>query len=690
MTVLISDGWEHKAWTMADGYHLCVEAPTSPPPGGRGQDETYILNVKFHGSGESDYKVDYERLQRNLMTEYLRGRFGDKYHERLIKVTFHDFTPKEDANAFCQKALERGIFCRQGVFNFLGHSETQLKQKSCYLMKASHEEIHDMLVQVGDSLGERDVRKRARKIGRVFSPLNKGIAMNPIRISIKPHTRIWHSLRWYTPTNGCGFMSRTFSSKVQTILKIDYEPSVVKVRYRGMEACLVLNEASNFEMELEFHGSTEEYKAGDERNRKSNDLVMIGVADYSRPYVNGYLDISMITMLLETGTPAENLKVLQAHYYELLEGLCRKTAELFLLMKGEVLLLHEIQVKGIDNDAIQNSLKFYKEQEVYKMKNACGQTRILVPKSRIVFAVCDPHNKLTPGECYFKPTLSEDETKSFPGAERKVLVMRKPCYHPEEVQVLKLTDDAVEYENLRDCLVLPAIGPRPYVFESTEGFADANEVFVSWSEDLFPKASKKYGSYSARKSVPGKHKLLKLKTSFRIGGSSHGNPRRRVENGRKEMIEYFANFTEDDLTEKIAEIYTAHAATFGPASKGCRNLSELFYQAKYLTEDRVALAKESEKIKENLDKHNAGAASDSVPLTFTKAMRQLTLQQYLQQPELQRNCRHQESKREIETRAKEFVDRYPQDSRMSMSEEFATNNLSSSTWLRVKQTHLPC
>ena len=571
------------------------------------------------------------------MTEYLRGRFGDKYHERLIKVTFHDFTPKEDANAFCQKALQRGIFCHQGLFNFLGHSETQLKQKSCYLMKASHEEIHEMLMQVGDSLGERDVRKRARKVGRLFSPLNDGIPVKTMRISIKPHTRIRHFFRWYTPTNGCGFMSSTFVEKVQKKLKIAYQPSVVKVRFRGMEAFLVFSKHLCRGNELEFHSSMEarECKAGDEINRKSLDLVTIGVVDYSRPYVNGYLDMSMIMMLLETGTLAENLEVLQAHYYELLQGLCRKTAELFLLMKGESDLLREIQVKGIDNDEIQDRLKFFKDQEVHKMKYACGQTRILVPKSRIVFAVCDPYDKLMSGECYFKPTLSEDETKNFPGAERKVLVMRKPCYHPEEVQVLKLTDDTEMYENLRDCIVLPAIGPRPYTFESAEGFENANEFFVSWSEDLFPKASKKYVSYPTGKAVPDKPKLPKLKASLRIGGSFHSNPRRLIEDGRKEMIEYFANFTQDDLTEKIAQEYAAYAATFGPASKGCRKLSELFYQANCLTEDRVALAKELEKIKENLDKHNAGSTSNSVPLTFTKAMRQGALQQYLQQPTVQ-------------------------------------------------------
>lgn len=94
------------------------------------------------------------------------------------------------------------------------------------------------------------------------------------------------------------------------ILKIDYEFSVVKVCYRGMEVCFVFNEVLNFEMELEFYGLMEEYKVGDERNCKLNDFVMIGVVDYLWFYVNGYFDVLMIMMLLEIGIFVENFKVL--------------------------------------------------------------------------------------------------------------------------------------------------------------------------------------------------------------------------------------------------------------------------------------------------------------------------------------------------------------------------------------------
>lgn len=130
-------------------------------------------------------------------------------------------------------------------------------------------------------------------------------------------------------------------------------------------------------------------------------------------------------------------------------------------------------------------------------------------------------------------------------------------------------DDGREYENFWDCFVFFVIGLCLYVFESIEGFVDVNEVFVSWSEDLFLKVLKKYGSYLIRKVVFGKFKFLKLKISFRIGGLFYGNFCWCVENGCKEMIEYFVNFIEDDLIEKIVEIYMVYVVIFGLVFKGC-------------------------------------------------------------------------------------------------------------------------
>ena len=253
-------------------------------------------------------------------------------------------------------------------------------------------------------------------------------------------------------------MSPKFSSEVQRIFELDYQPSVAQVRYRGIEGMLVLKEDLT-DVKVLFHNSMRKFVTPDENMPES--LSFADVVDYSRPYVNGYLDTRMVMLLDDRGVYAQNLRHLQTGYHELLEGMCKETAEYFLRFKGEFRLLQDIQEKGIDS-TVKKRLKGLRKQELDEMEKA-AYTRILVPKSRLVFAVCDPYKKLEYGECYFNPTMLEDETRSFISGQ-KFVVMRYPCYHPADVRVLRMTKEKQGYENLRDCLVLPVKGPRPHAF----------------------------------------------------------------------------------------------------------------------------------------------------------------------------------------------------------------------------------
>ena len=587
---------------MADGYYLCIEAPTNDSP--QGEDQDYILHVQFHtvGTGKEHYTVDYEELESSLLTELLKERFGHDHHQMLIKLTFN-ITPPQEVNAFCKSILERGIFCRQGLYLFLGHTETQLKKKTCYLMRASHQEIHQLLAEFGDFLAERDVRKRVRKIGMLFLPLNKPLPLNSTQHKIEQDIQrgFFESC---TFTDVFGFMSSEFSNEVQENLKSDYPPSVVHARFRGVEATLVLKEDLT-DVKVQFHSSMQKFATPEENMPES--LKFIDVVDFSRPYDNGYLDSRMIMLLADRGVPEENFLELQSRYYEMLEGMCRETAELFLLVKGEFELLRDIQDKGISDGQIKKQLKFFRNQELEEMKKVAGCTNILVPNSRVVFAIFDPYNKLKRGECYFNPTLPEGDAKHFPGADQKFVVIRKPCYHPGDVQVFTLTDDKQGYEKLRDCLVLPTKGPHPYAFELAGGTLDGNKFFVSWSKSLLPKQVEKPCDYPL-KEASGTLRTLTNK-ALKLMSSSRNSLKQRNEEGRKEMREYFASFT-DDLTGRIDGTYMKYAAAVGPASKECRKLSKMFYQAVNLTADRAVLVKELLMLEE---KEPTGLATSANP-----------------------------------------------------------------------------
>ena len=649
---------------------MCIEAPANNHPLRNDQDERFILHVQFHGTGKNDYTVDYEKLESTLLTEFLKDRIGSAFHEMLMKLTFNiTMTSPQAVNSFSEWVLERGIYCRQREYYFLGHSETQLRKKSCYFMRASREEIHQHLEQFGDFLGERDVGRRARKIGMLFLPLNKIQTLDSTQYEVEADIKRG-VFRPYTFTDGCGFMSPEFSNEVKKNLKLDYHPSCIHVRYRGIEGMLVLKEDLT-DVKMQFHQSMQKFVTPDENMPKS--LNFTDVVDYSRPYENGYLDIRMIMLLADRGVPAGNLLELQSGYHEMLEGMCRERAnsEYYLRFKGEFHLLQEIEANGIDRQ-MKRRLNFFRSQEVDEMKKASGSTRILVPQSRVVFAVCDPYNKLKYGECYFNPTMPEDELKNFPGADQTLFVMRSPGYHPGDVLVLRLTDNKQGYENLRDCLVLPVKGPRPHAFECAGGALNGDKFFVSWNKHLMPKEMKKPCDYPL-KNAPGILQFVAYVAS-KIRRSFRNSPQK----GREEMRQYFATFT-DDLTEKIDATYMRYAVRFGPSSKECRKLSKMFFQAVNLMEDRAILEKEWLRLKKKEPSSSASSlssggpspstvCSENSPLLLNEERRNVEGRcpnETIRQPRLRSFIRRSrrpcnpgnEVREKIETRAKEFVER---------------------------------
>ena len=573
-------------------YHFCVDLSTVEDSSSVAEGETCIIHVQFHGTGRNDYKVYREKLESTLLTEYLKKIEGPDFNQKLMKVTF-DITPTDEANSFCKSVLERGIFCRQRSYFFLGHSEEQLKTKSCYLMRATQEEILKLLAKFGDFLEEKNVDKRARNIGMLFSPLNKVVPLDTWKYKVQPDItgRITGS---YTFTDGCGFMSPKFSSEVQLTLELNYQPSAVKVRYRGIEGMLILKEDLGHN-EVLFHNSMQKFVTPTEN--MPDGFNFADVVDFSRPYVNGYLDTRMVMLLADRGVSAQTLNDLQAGYHELLEGMCKETAEYFLRLKGEFGLLQDIQDQGIDS-TLKKRLKGLRKQELDEMKKAT-YTRILVPESRVVFAVCDPYNRLKYGECYFNPTMPEDEAKVFL-AGQEFVVTRNPCYHPGDVRVLKMTKEKQGYENLKDCLVLPVEGPRPHAFECFGGDLAGNKFFVSWDKNLIPSVKENPCDYSptvamvaAKLRRASAKSVSKALERFRKGHNKELK-------SREEMLEYFATFS-DEIPKMIEGEYMKCATALGPSSKQCRQLSTLLYQAASLSVDSDKLRKELEQMRPSIE-----------------------------------------------------------------------------------------
>jgi hypothetical protein len=112
-------------------------------------------------------------------------------------------------------------------------------------------------------------------------------------------------------------------------------------------------------------------------------------------------------------------------------------------------------------DGIKPTIEKVVQDEYAKMLNKHGEQkcRIFIPKSRLLFGVCDPRGILKQGECCVRITHDEDGVaRSLSGAF--ILVARNPCLHPGDLQKLRVVASA-ELEHLKDCIVFPVQGRRP-------------------------------------------------------------------------------------------------------------------------------------------------------------------------------------------------------------------------------------
>lgn len=429
---------------MSYPYAIPDQFLTLPPPDHL-QTTIYIKRVEIRGNIVQ--RFSYERLHTSLLFEYLVQTQGSQFIDRLLTVSFK--SSRNDERNYARDILQRGVeFCGE-IFCFLGHSNSQLKDKTCYLMQGSHSEIHDLLAQFYEFSKIPKVAKRAKRIGLLFSGFNKSISL-PVN-EIEDIDDVEHD--GYNFTDGCGLMSDQLSKEIQRTHRLGHQPTVVQIRYQGYKGVLLhIPELQN--VKVQFRKSMKKFKipALEIQQRCST----LGVVEYSKPFSNAYLNTQLAMVLADNQDPSGRsyLLQLQREFYDILRNLLNdeELAIHYLTITGRTDLLNRLRRHGIWNHRVQKDLdricndelrKMLKEDDGSGFDEEGGQERrrsklrVLVPQARVVFGVSDPYGELEYGEVFFQPSLPETEFASFYNA-RKVVVGRNPCYHPGDVRVLKL------------------------------------------------------------------------------------------------------------------------------------------------------------------------------------------------------------------------------------------------------------
>lgn len=361
--------------------------------------------------------------------------------------------PKESAD-YILRLLSSGLSLNNVQYRFYGHSNSQLKSKTCFLYAGTKEEICNKIDALGDFSKIKSVAKMAKRIGLLFSAAEVATQLQPDRCQDIPDIVKGD----YIFTDGCGLISKHMARLLVQKLNIRvrnkrYNPSVFQIRYRGYKGVL--------ELEPKLQGQTLVQFRDSMRKITGTPDLTFSVVEYSKPYSFGYLNDEVILLLHALGIPDSIFLRKQQEHLDFLSAAPQDPREAFRFLSyvNEPHMAETVLLEGLES--VKAAVRSQVNAEYGKMLNKRDEQRcrIFIPQSRLIFGVCDPRNVLKDGECALRITMDGDGVpRTIVGAE--VLVTRNPCLHPGDLQKFKAVQHD-ELSHLVDCIVFPTQGRRP-------------------------------------------------------------------------------------------------------------------------------------------------------------------------------------------------------------------------------------
>ncbi|KAJ8087712.1 hypothetical protein PM082_006548 [Marasmius tenuissimus] len=494
-------------------------------------------------------KFPYNRiLHTDDSSKFILCSFGDlRFPETPLRVT----------GEYIMKVMREGLWLNGMQYRFYGHSNSQLRSRSCFLRQANNDQELDTRIYVmGDFERIMNVAKRAKRIGLLFSEAQVDFQLDPQRIADIPDIKMGDELF----SDGCGLMSKRLAvlvAKNKRIIfrEVRYTPCVFQIRYLGYKGVLMLHpplDAPNQPL-AQFRKSMKKF------NTTTN--TTFSVVDYSRPYAFGRLNNDVIVLLSSLGITNEKLIAKQQEYHTWITEASSDPVKAFTFLSSmeEYGLAEKVLLNGLDDPEVQRGVRSKQAKEVASFKgekNGKNRARMIVHKSRLLFGVCDPFGVLKEGEVHIRITAAR-KGASTP-IHGDVLVVRNPCLHPGDCLKLR----AASYDKLShlvDCIVFASVAkPEKHAAPSMSsgGDLDGDKYFVCWDPDLVPSVVAESYDYPPN--------------------------RERASRGvsRQDMANHFASYNNAGLA-RVAALHTrwVPATPKGALSSQCQELNALHSQA---------------------------------------------------------------------------------------------------------------
>jgi regulator of nonsense transcripts 1 len=166
--------------------------------------------------------------------------FADFRLGQLREGVWEHFTARESAE-YITKPLKSGATLNGVLYSFYGHSSSQLRSQSCYLLQGSKDEAAALVESLGDFSGIKTVAKKTKRIGLLFSSYHAAMKVPDDRFEdIDDVER-----DGYTFTDGCGLIGRVAARQLSRRLSIiskntRYDPSVYQIRFKGYKGVVAV------------------------------------------------------------------------------------------------------------------------------------------------------------------------------------------------------------------------------------------------------------------------------------------------------------------------------------------------------------------------------------------------------------------------------------------------------------------
>ncbi|KAI0333202.1 RdRP-domain-containing protein [Cubamyces sp. BRFM 1775] len=401
-----------------------------------------------------------------LLVSFESLRFPDKpafvardYKIRMFKAGFH------------LNGLE---------YRFYGHSNSQLRSGSCFMRVGTDAELERRINSYGEFSKIKNVAKCAKRIGLLFSKAEIDWTLDP-KCTEDIEDIIVNGENF---SDGCGLIAPHFARMLSRHKRIifhgrPYTPIVFQIRYKGYKGVLMQHPELSKECVAQFRASQRKFKA-------TNDNTFSVVA-HSLPYAYARLNNEIVVLLASLGITNETFLRRQEEYH----GWIRTASTDWQVAFNVLCALKQFEaaerllLRGIEHRDVQASIRSAQMAEIgaFKKKEKF-RARMIIPKSRFLFGVCDPYGVLKEGEVHVRVSVPRKGATTLTNTQ--VLVVRNPCLHPGDC--LKLW--AVEHPRLShlvDCIVFASTGERAAPSMSAGGDLDGDEYTVIWDPDFVPR-----------------------------------------------------------------------------------------------------------------------------------------------------------------------------------------------------------